>query len=99
MVRRLIISAEAISDLDNIGEYTAAEWSPAQAIAYLEGIDRLMELLCRQPEMGRLRPEFRRPVRMHPYRSHTLFYRSDERSVTIVRILHARSDWQDLLPE
>ena len=99
MNRRLILSQRARADIDEIWEFSAAHWTPAQADRYLTGLDDIMHLLCQEPGLARLRHEFHPPVRMHPYKSHVIMYRSDVATMDVIRILHARSDWRAYLAE
>ena len=99
MNRRLILSPRAKADIDDIWEYSAENWSPKQADRYLTGLDGVLNLLCDQPGLARLMREFQPPVRMHLYRSHSIFYRSDATTMIVVRILYARSDWRALLSD
>ena len=96
---RLLLSRRAKADIDEIWEFSAATWSPAQADRYLTGLDDILRLLCRQPALARLRREFDPPIRMHPYRSHVILYRDDAATIDVIRILHANADWQMLFAE
>ena len=99
MTHRLILSRRAMADIDDIWEYSAATWSPMQADRYLSGLEGILRLLCHEPGLGRQRREFRPPVKLYPYRSHLIFYQSDVESVDVIRVLHARSDWQSVIAE
>jgi plasmid stabilization system protein ParE len=44
--RRLILSPRGKTDIDDIWEYSAETWSPAQADRYLTGLDDVLHLLC-----------------------------------------------------
>ncbi len=66
---------------------------------YLEGLDAALALLSDFPEIARLRSEFVPAVRIYTYRSHLVIYASDETSIEVIRILHAKSDWMSLLSE
>ena len=99
MTHRLILSPRAKADIDDIWEYSAVTWSADQADRYLTGIENVLQLICLQPGLARLRKVFRPPFRMHSYRSHAIFFQNDAATVHVVRILHARSDWKSLLSE
>ena len=94
MTLPLILSPRARADLDDIWAFSAATWSPAQADRYLKGMDEVLHLLCRQPGVARLKHEVYPSVRLHPYRSHIIFFRSDAGTMDVIRILHARSESQ-----
>ena len=99
MTRHLILSRRARADIDDIWEYSAATWSPAQADRYLTGLETIFFLLCREPDLCRMRREFQPSVRLHPYRSHLIFYRSDAATLDVIRVLHARSDWHSVIAQ
>ena len=99
MSRQVLFRPKAEADLNDIWAYTVSEWSRDQAIAYLRGLDAVITLLCAFPGMARERPEFSPPVRLYPYRSHIVVYLAHDESLYVIRLLHAKSDWQSLLGE
>jgi toxin ParE1/3/4 len=86
------LSQEADNDLQEIYDYTAANFGADQAIKYLIGLDDLFHAVCAQPHTGRMRDEIRKGVRSSSYFSHIVFYRVLERHIRIVRVLHASRD-------
>jgi toxin ParE1/3/4 len=48
--------------------------------------------LARFPNLGRERDDLAPGLRSHPVGQHVCFYRVDERTITITRILHAKMD-------
>lgn len=93
----LVLRPKAEADLDGIWSYTVDRWSADQARTYLEGLSDCLALLCAHPDIARLRNEFTPPVRLHPYRKHLLIYRIDGGYLDVIRIVHARSNWADIL--
>lgn len=65
----------------------------AQAEAYQHRLHRTLSLLAEQPKMGRLRAEFRQPIRSLVIGSHTALYLCLDDEVRVVRIRHHREDW------
>ena len=90
-------SRNAAQDLDDIWDYTARIWSPAQAETYLTGIRQSVQTLAGMPDIGRLRPEISPPVRTHPNAKHLIIYRVEGATLVVLRILHTRRNWQTLL--
>jgi toxin ParE1/3/4 len=86
------LSQEADNDLQDIYDYTEDKFGTDQAIAYLLGLEELFELLCTQPHTGRMRNEIRKGLRSSSYISHIVFYRVVEKSIRILRVLHASRD-------
>ena len=97
MTRRVTIRDVASSDLDAIYRYSVARWGRTQALRYLDEIDQLLQLLAEYPEIGRERTEISPPVRLHPSRSHLVIYRADSDALDLLRLVHARSDWVEIL--
>lgn len=99
MSRQVLWRPRAEADLDDIWRYTVETWSEGQAVAYLTGLERTLRLLAEFPETARLREEFVPPVRVHPYRAHLVIFQSDEAVLDVVRVVHARANWQAFLSE
>lgn len=90
---------QAQLDVAEIWDYTVEKWSGEQANIYLLGLNALLETLCEFPEIARLRTEFMPHVRIHTYKSHVIIYQNDESTLEVIRVVHARSNWHDLLAE
>lgn len=99
MLREIFYRPRALADLDEIWEYTVDKWSEDQAVNYLSGLEAAVGLLADYPEISRQRNEFHPPVRIYTYRSQIVIFTSDNASLEIIRVLHSRSDWQDVLSE
>jgi toxin ParE1/3/4 len=94
VIYRTTLRADA--DLIDIAAESAARYGVTHAEDYAEGLAATFALLAANPRMARERHEFDPPVRMHPYRAHLIVY-SESRGgdgILIVRVLHAREDWQ-----
>ena len=68
-----------------------------QAERYHDGLAAAFKLIAAYPYIGRERVEFHLPVRLHPYNAHIIVYRVMQDGLLIVRVLHARTNWQQLL--
>jgi toxin ParE1/3/4 len=97
LTRQLILTPVAIADLDAIYRHSTERWGMEQARTYLQSLDRILRLLADHPEIARLRAEFSPPVYLHPFRSHLVVFRYYEMTLDVIRIVHARSNWQGLL--
>lgn len=97
MTRRLHLTPAALADLQAIWDHGAQNWSNGQAETYLNGMRRVFDLLQDQPHIARLRSEFAPPVRLYRYQSHVIVFTLDEVRLTIVRVLHGRSNWAEVL--
>ncbi|MGZ8408155.1 MAG: type II toxin-antitoxin system RelE/ParE family toxin [Caulobacteraceae bacterium] len=94
MSYRTTLRADA--DIIDIAAQSAARYGVKHSHNYVEGLAATFALLAENPRIARERLEFHPPVRMHPYRAHMIVY-SESRGgegILIVRVLHAREDWQ-----
>lgn len=98
-MRPIIRTDQAEADLEEILSYLMS-LSPGAADRLSAEIDELCRLLSSQPKMGRIRdelsPGLRSMVADHRY---VLFYRFDDESITVVRILHGSRDVDSLMAE
>lgn len=95
--RHLALKPKAISDLEGIWLYSAQTWSADQADRYIDGLARAFDMLTALPEIGRERAEFNPPVRLYVHGTHLIVYTIDQDSITVLRVLGHRQDWQSIL--
>ncbi|MDO9338765.1 MAG: type II toxin-antitoxin system RelE/ParE family toxin [Caulobacter sp.] len=89
----LIVSPAAEADIDEIWDYSADNWSVAQADAYLTDLRRMLERIALNPAIGAPCPRVRPGYRKQSCGSHLIFYRQIGEDVDVVRILHQRMDF------
>jgi toxin ParE1/3/4 len=89
----------AQADLADIWRYTAREWSVDQADRYYRDIMAALQMLGEQPSLGRACDDIRPGYRRYNVAAHVVFYVMTDRVVDVVRILHARRDFQRHLPK
>lgn len=100
MANNYIIHPLAEHDIAEIWTNGADRWGVAQADRNFDGMVDLFELLSEQPDIARLRNEFRPPVRIHIYKSHLIVFVTDGQKISIIRVLHQRRDiWACLVSE
>lgn len=87
----------AEQDITDLYVQGASQFGSAQAERYHAGLLALFDLLADNPLIARLRTEFSPPVRMHGYQAHMVVYVEDEQGILIVRVLHGRQDWEQVL--
>jgi len=92
-VTRYVLSPRAQSDLDEIWDYSAANWGDDQAESYARQIQAAIELVANDPRRGRPCDDIRPGYSKFAVGSHVLFYRRIETGVDVVRILHQRMDF------
>ena len=97
MSRSLILRPLAQADLRVIWDHTAGHWGQSKAEEYLLGMGRLFTLLADHPEIARERRDFRPPIRLHPFQSHLVIFTASDAALEIIRVVHNRSNWAELL--
>lgn len=95
-MRRYRLARAATDDLFNVFVEGVEQFGECQAKLYQQGLERAFGLLGEFPDMGRVRPDNGPMTRTYPFQSHVVVYRRDDLGgVRILRIRHAREDWQD----
>ncbi len=89
---KLLIKPEAEKDLEKIYEYTFLTWGLEQAEQYQDDIFHGMQLLLEKNELGKIYPYSTIPYRKLHVNRHLIFYRFEEQSCIVIRILHDRMD-------
>jgi toxin ParE1/3/4 len=90
--RKLEFTEEAEADFRSLLQYTYATWGVEQRDLYADRIMSAIEELLSHPERGSVRIDLAPDLRNHRAGQHVIFYRIYERSIRIVRILHAKMD-------
>ncbi|MGC1484467.1 MAG: type II toxin-antitoxin system RelE/ParE family toxin [Candidatus Acidiferrum sp.] len=92
---QLRISPRAGEDLLEIWSYIADD-SEANADAFIDKIYETMELLARQPGLGRHRDELAPGIQSFPVGRYIIFYRVLINAIEIVRVLHGTRDIENI---
>lgn len=90
-MKALRFTPAAIRDLEEIWDYTAANWDEVQAERYIEALEAACRRLSGGTANGRS-ASTRIPCMKYPCGSHFIYYQEDTISVTVVRVLHRRMD-------
>ena len=90
---RLEVSARAARDIEGIFIYGLKHFGVAAARTYYQRLFDLFDVIAATPLMARERSELKFKSRVVIFGSHVVFYRTDEKRVRIVRVLHGRQDW------
>jgi toxin ParE1/3/4 len=86
------LSRPADRDLEEIWDYTAAEWSVRQAKKYLEQIEKTLLRLVKDPGLGRARPDLETDLLFYRQGEHYIIYGYNETHLLVARILHVNRD-------
>lgn len=82
------LSIEADKDLVGILQYTREYFGQDQAIKYLLGLEKSFDLICHNPEIGRIREDLNSSVRSYISQKHIVFYEIEKQKIRLVRIIH-----------
>ena len=86
------LSRRAQRDLDDIVDYTVAQWSLSQALRYADSLEAacaaLAEALQKAQDCAHIRPGYRR-LRVE---QHVIYFQTTPYGIAVIRILHQRMD-------
>lgn len=92
-MKQYIISKKAAEDLEQIWQYTYFQWTEEQADKYYHLLIEKISFIAQNATVGRKIDDIKTGYRYFPVESHNIFYRiSENKTVTIIRILHQRMD-------
>ncbi|MCY7309496.1 MAG: type II toxin-antitoxin system RelE/ParE family toxin [Chitinophagaceae bacterium] len=92
-----VISKKAVYDLEEIWLYTAEKWSVDQADRYYNLIFDEINFICKNNNAGKSMEHVRKGYRASKVKSHLLFYRIQNNTFEVIRILHERMDIKNRL--
>ena len=95
---RLRVAPRARTDLDEIWLHIAIEHSDVDAARrVVEALTDRFWLLTEHPQAGRRRDDLRVGLRSFNAGNHVIFYRIDDESLIILRVVDGRRDLHSLL--
>lgn len=81
-------SNAAVQDLRDIETFSVDRFGPAMTADYLAGLREALVRLCDNPAIGGRRDDLLPGTRALRYRSHRIYYGTDQQGVVILRLLH-----------
>lgn len=91
-MRKVRVSALAESDLLDIWQYSFEQWDEAQADKYLDELEKGMNLLAENSELGASRDYVRDGYRVLIINRHAIYYTVSATTIHVTRILHGQMD-------
>ena len=91
----VIYRPKAEDDLTNIANYTSAEWGEQQAKNYVVEIRHKIMFAAEFPGIGASSAGLPTDYRKTPAGSHRIIFRTNERQLIVIRIIHEREDVPD----
>jgi toxin ParE1/3/4 len=86
------LSSKAAADLDGIYEYTILNFGLKKAQTYLLELHECLQVLAKNPKLGRSAEQLAPELRRYEHQSHVIFYVPKREGVLIVRVLHESMD-------
>lgn len=93
------LARSAVRDLARIGEHTRTNWGESQATRYRELVKARFEWLTRNRPLWRERSDLGPGIFVCREQSHLVVFREHDAGMEILRVLHARMDIQQHLPD
>lgn len=89
------LTPEATDDVLHVYVQGVLMFGQSQAERYHARLEDIFALLGDNPRAARERTEIDPPVRVHPYGSHVIIYRTDGEDIVILAVRHSRENWQE----
>jgi toxin ParE1/3/4 len=86
------LTHHAEKDLQAIARYTLQHFGVSQARRYRDKLFKMLDLLAEFPFIGSDQSPIKPNVRRHRFHSHVIYYRTDPKSIVILRILGTNQD-------
>jgi len=91
-MKTLRLSRRAKADLQNIWNYTLAEFGETQAETYLSALEEGFNLLLEHSEIGKPADHVRVGYRAFTKDHHIIYYTQTEDHIGVIGVLHERMD-------
>jgi toxin ParE1/3/4 len=88
---KVVFSPRAARDLEEIGDYIAAD-HPPRAVTFVQDIRRRCDRLGKFPLSARPFPELGPEAHIMPYGNYVILYRALTSEVSIERVVHGARD-------
>jgi len=94
---RVVLSEQAESDLEGIGDAVAVD-SPRRAISFVAELREKCESLAATPSAFPVIARYKRlAIRRRVHGNYLIFYRIGRDSVIVLRVLHGAMNYEELL--
>lgn len=87
------LSKQASQDVEDIYLYGFINFGEHQADEYSFKMRSCIDLICSNPEIGRLDSRTNPAIRRFDFESHVMFYDIEDNVIFVVRILHRSVDY------
>lgn len=87
------LSKQASQDVEEIYLYGFINFGESQADEYSFKMHNCIDLICSNPEIGRLDTRANPAIRRFDFQSHVIFYDIEDEVIFVIRILHRSVDY------
>ncbi|MGE4557124.1 MAG: type II toxin-antitoxin system RelE/ParE family toxin [Desulfovibrionaceae bacterium] len=94
---RFRLTNRAYDDLKNIARYTQTTWGIEQRNEYLSRLDQSFRVIAENVKIGRNCDHIKEGYCSYSVGKHLVFYKIDNETVLIVRVLHQSMDIESQL--
>jgi toxin ParE1/3/4 len=94
---KLELTDAAENDLEAILNYTALQWGEQQVDVYLALIEKALQMIQDNPDLGRAKYGISGQLKGYKAGKHIIFYKLENRTIYIVRILHGSMNYPNHL--
>jgi len=96
---KLDLTDAAIDDLKSIRDYTLETWGGEQVEKYLEAVWSRFELIRKNPNHWRHRPDLFPGCQIATQGNHVILFRIHQEVLQIIRVLHGAMDLPKYIPD
>lgn len=86
------LSPRAQRDLEDVFDYSVAQWGVTQAMRYIDRIEAVCADLADAPQRAQSCDAIRPGYRRRSVEQHVIYFRPTPYGIAVVRILHQRMD-------
>lgn len=94
---RLELTEAAENDLEAILNYTALQWGEQQVDIYLAVIEKSLQMIQENPDLGHTKYGVSGLLKGYKAGKHIIFYKLENTTIYIVRILHGSMNYPTYL--
>lgn len=91
---KIHIQAKAREDLKKVWRYSFEQWGMEKADCYLLEIDKAMNTIAQNPQIGFSCDYIRAGYRQYSVNKHMIFYKIQTGKISIIRVLHESMDYK-----
>ncbi len=88
------LSKKASSDLVNIFQYTYKNFNISQAESYLSELEECFNMLSNEADLAHKVEDIRKGYFRYLYRKHSIYFKTRQDDIFIIRVLHQQMKYE-----